>query len=703
MSKNEHLPKDAPNYPSAVCTSRGVLNTPHLSHFTGAKKHRSTLGLNHSWQFRKADLLVDWGNKRHSKLAPISHKRSIPILALEDGFIRSLGLGVEGSRSFSIISDWTGIYYDATRPSDLENILQGSDSRSQKLSSLAARSQQLIAQICEQEISKYNNTLPIDLGKKTKKRILLVDQTAGDHSISTGMASQESFDLMLSEALEESTKTGAEILIKTHPDVISGKKQAHLIKKDYPRQIRLISNNCNPISLLKQVDDVRVVTSQMGFEACLLGLPVTCYGAPFYSSWGITQDKQPIARRTKIRSVEEVFSAAYILYPTYFDPETGALSDIETVLNHIERQKYYWQKNRGHLICVGFERWKHSYVRNFLKSPHNRIEFTDKLNASQFKNDSKVIAWGNNISDSDKELTRDNDLSLMTMEDGFIRSVQLGKYGAAPRSLVVDSVGIYFDPTQLSDLELLLEKTVFSIEEKLLAEEMRQTLIKQKISKYNIGDRNSLDIKPHKNSSQKIILVPGQVNTDASIKKGCNRIKTNIDLLKEVRAKNPDAYLLYKPHPDVVSGNIIETDSNHAEFADRIETQANIHLCIEQVDEVHTMTSLVGFEALLQNKIVYCYGTPFYSGWGLTVDMNSLSTPRRTRKLNLSELIAGTLIKYPRYIDLSTGEFTGANQTLKSLSQELEKKGVVKLRGNLASRWLLKIRHGGLGMLRNWL
>jgi capsular polysaccharide export protein len=70
---------------------------------------------------------------------------------------------------------------------------------------------------------------------------------------------------------------------------------------------------------------------------------------------------------------------------------------------------------------------------------------------------------------------------------------------------------------------------------------------------------------------------------------------------------------------------------------------------IDVIDEVHTMTSLAGFEALLRNRQVVVWGRPFYAGWGLTQDLCSLD--RRRRRLDLLELAAGVLILYPRYLD----------------------------------------------------
>src|SRR3546814_1186728 len=60
---------------------------------------------------------------------------------------------------------------------------------------------------------------------------------------------------------------------------------------------------------------------------------------------------------------------------------------------------------------------------------------------------------------------------------------------------------------------------------------------------------------PWRRSGKTVILVPGQVEDDASIRFGCTDVRTNIALLKAARAARPDAFIVYKPHPDVVSGN----------------------------------------------------------------------------------------------------------------------------------------------------
>ncbi|GAF61710.1 capsular polysaccharide export system protein KpsC [Psychrobacter sp. JCM 18903] len=79
--------------------------------------------------------------------------------------------------------------------------------------------------------------------------------------------------------------------------------------------------------------------------------------------------------------------------------------------------------------------------------------------------------------------------------------------------------------------------------------------------------------------------------------------------------------------------------------------------CLECVDEVHTISSLTGFEALLRGLDVTCYGLPFYAGWGLTADIDAQLSPKadylerrkRDTTLTLEQLLYCALIRYPLY------------------------------------------------------
>ena len=236
-----------------------------------------------------------------------------------------------------------------------------------------------------------------------------------------------------------------------------------------------------------------------------------------------------------------------------------------------------------------------------------------------------------------------------------------------PYSQVVDKRGIYFDPTQESDLEHYLNFYDFTKDEKLLqqAKELRAEIIRNKISKYNADISKELYLPKNRTTA----VVIGQVEDDASIKFGANGM-SNLDLLKQVKAKYPELYTIFKPHPDVLSGNRVGNveESEALHYCDEVVTEISIANVLEAVDEVHTMTSLTGFEGLLYGKKVYTYGMPFYAGWGVTTDVKSCD--RRKRILSIEELIAATYLLYPRYISPKTKELCDAQLLIKELKEQ---------------------------------
>jgi len=253
--------------------SKGILRTvPYLEVFLQDKvilNPKSPEGLT---------AIAGWGYKPTAKKAIKKAKEwGLPYLALEDGFIRSKGLGFE-EPPLSLIVDPVGIYYDATKPSWLENLLNSEGWQTAKLLKDAKRLRELIIQY---EISKYNNHKPVpeELFKpyKGKEKVLVIDQTKGDMSVVLGLADEKTFKDMLKSALEENPD--AVIFVKTHPDVIKGKKKGYLTKIPKEERIVLISENYSPVGLLKHVDKVYTVSSQMGFEALLLDKEVHCFGA----------------------------------------------------------------------------------------------------------------------------------------------------------------------------------------------------------------------------------------------------------------------------------------------------------------------------------------------------------------------------------------------------------------------------------------
>jgi capsular polysaccharide export protein len=665
-----------PSLQRVATTSPGIARTPQIASLLGARvllRPRAAV-----------DAVVGWGRKPNTRSArALAERRGVPFLALEDGFVRSIGLGVEGAPPWSIVVDDVGIYYDATQPSRLELMLQESAELDDP--ALLERAQRCIGVMREARISKYNAAPVLDLGPKLRRRILVVDQTAGDLSLRLGLAPERGVVELVEAALRE--HPDAEIIVKTHPDVASGHKAGgEQSALEHPR-VRLITAAANPIAVLEQVDEVYVMTSLLGFEALLMGLPVTCFGAPFYAGWGATADRVRVERRTARRSAEQIFAAAYLRYACYVDPVTGEAAELERVIEHIASQGR--SAEAGVVVAVGFSLWKRGFLDAFLSGASTHVRYARDAADAERRSvpcGATFVVWGAHADAALEALAARYGGRIARMEDGFLRSVGLGSDLYAPASLVIDTRGIYYDPTRVSDLEHLLATRHFTEVEQARAATLRARIVRSGVSKYNADAVRTLRAAEAARAGRRVVLVVGQVEDDASIRLGCLDVRTNAELLREARRACPDAFLVWKPHPDVSSGNrhgavaaaLVET------LADEVATDVAISACLSVAHEVHTMTSLVGFEALLREKDVVVYGQPFYAGWGLTRDRHP--HPRRTRRVTLDELVHATLIDYPTYVDPGTEARTTPEAIVAHLEAARSAQGARGTSG-LATSW----------------
>jgi capsular polysaccharide export protein len=312
------------------------------------------------------------------------------------------------------------------------------------------------------------------------------------------------------------------------------------------------------------------------------------------------------------------------------------------------------------VYALDFPFWKRPYVRRFFQG--RTVCFVARLN--EVPPDGMLVVWGMR----DAGMLLPDGLRVLRIEDGFVRSVGLGADLIRPVSWVIDDLGIYFDATRPSRLEQILADSRFDDTLLSRAEKLREKIVASGLTKYNVGAGGW---RRPGNGGRRVILVPGQVETDASIAYGAPEgicpVRRNMDLLRAVRQANPDAWVVYKQHPDVLAGLRIKGVGEDAalQWCDELVIDVPMGELLEKVDEVHVLTSLAGFEALLRGKRVTCYGQPFYAGWGLTTDMVPL--PRRTRRLALDELVAGALIEYPKYMSRTSGEFISPEQALDEL------------------------------------
>lgn len=621
------------------------------------------------------DVLIGWGQKANTRqIKQQAQAMGLPYWQLEDGFIGYIGHPAKGGMAVSLIADPVGIYYDARQPSRLEQLIATPCD-----ADTLARAERLIGELVRLGVTKYNcyanrpdiasaagprspsvaevKGLPAALAQRllqdARPRVLLVDQVAGDLSIPGALASEADFVAMVEAARRNHPH--ARLLLRTHPDTRFGKKNGVLARLKLS-DVEVVADHCHPHALLSLVDAVYTVSSQLGFEGLLLGKPVYCFGMPFYAGWGLTHDSKQCQRRNLPVSLAQLVAAALIHYPRYLDPVLGQRCEVEEVIAIIARQQKPAPRWRR-LYLVGFSLWKRAFMQAFCHHLAEELRFVRKP-PKRLTGDEQVLVWGSRHPD----LT-----SAIRVEDGFIRSRGLGSNLCRPSSLSIDPVGIYFDCRTPSGLEQLLNYQQLTEQEVMRGQALLELLKRHGVSKYNVGTIQSFT--PPSDGRTRVLVV-GQVDGDASILTGSPTIRSNEQLLWAVRAAKPEAHIIYKPHPDVVAGNRAGAISAAclAECVDSQVLDIGLTSLYPHVDELHTMTSLSGFEALVQGVKVTTWGQPFYSGWGLTTDAHPPA--RRQRTLPLAALVYLTLVAYPLYIDWQTGLWISPEQLIRQLAQQ---------------------------------
>ena len=534
-----------------------------------------------------------WGKKQTARrtLSWADH-HTIPVWYLEDGFIRSSSSSPHSRSSYSLVVDDVGVYYDATQPNLLENFLNNEDGKfDTSFKATTDYTSRCLKLLLQHNITKYNFCADIEpdhwLATSTRPIVLVVDQTRDDASVRFGSMTEHDFTDMLDTAITENPE--ARIVVKSHPDVISGRRRGYLTQLARQRGITLLVEPYNPLSVLKLVSKVYCGTSQLGFEALLCKKPVTLFGLPFYAGWGVTDDRRTIPRRKAKRTVEQLFFASYDWYTRYCNPTTGERWSLEQCLRHVMLQKKYFALNSGTSTLKGITPWKKNYIQQCLRTPDTGLTGPEPGN--------RTVTWGYKTASLVSANSRHGgDVNeLWRVEDGFLRGQGLGSDFNAPQSLVFDSAGMYFNSQQACDLEHNLNTLDCSLGDIKRSRHLISLIISQGLSKYNVGSKKFSSVFAQCHETARKLLVIGQVENDASLHYGCRDISDNSSLLKAVRQANPDAYVVYKPHPDVVAGNrrgIVSPDVLD-QYADTECTDVNIIECIEKCDELHTMTCLL--------------------------------------------------------------------------------------------------------------
>lgn len=601
----------------------GFLRAPRLRRIMELAGYAPRIGLP-----GPGDAVAIWGASPTAwRGEAVARRRGADVIRVEDAFLRSVLPGrarghVARRGPIGLLIDPLGLHFASDAPSLIEAFAMGGKARG-----MTAQARAAIDRLIAADLSKYNAHLP-GTAAPTPGHVMVIDQTRGDASLRG--AGRADFLRMLQAARDENP--GLPVLIRSHPETAAGLRPGHL----HPGDLRPGDSFCDaplsPWRLLKGAARVYAWSSQLGYEAMLAGHRPRIFGQPFYAGWGLSDDETAIPRRTPC-GIETLFAASHLLAPHWYDPCRDRLCDFETALRQIEAEAAAWRQDHAGHLAHGIRLWKRPAIARIFGNGKG-VRFAAKPGPRV------TLAWASHAAPVPQALR---------VEDGFLRSRGLGAELVPPLSLVADDLGIYYDPRRESRLERLLA-TPLPPGGAARAKALIARLVEGDFTKYNL--QGGLPPLPPGHR----ILVPGQVEDDASIRLGAGVERGNLDLLRRVRRENPDAVVIYKPHPDVEAGlrpGAIPADRLEG-LADVVADRASAAALMGEVDAVWTITSTLGFEALLRSLPVTTLGAPFYAGWGLTRDLGPVPARRQARP-GLAGLVHAALIAYPRYFDPQTG------------------------------------------------
>ncbi|RME18546.1 MAG: capsular polysaccharide biosynthesis protein, partial [Alphaproteobacteria bacterium] len=400
----------------------------------------------------EGDCVGVWG---HSSTAwrgeRIAARRGARLVRIEDAFLRSLRTGRAGEPPMGLLIDETGVHYDPSRPSDLETLLA---THPLDETALIARARGAIDLMTRGHVSKYN-AFTAEAPLPEPPYVLVIDQTRGDASIVHGGADEATFRDMLAAA--EIEHPGMPIVVKTHPETAAGHRPGHFGPEVESPRVRRVTAPLDPWRLLEGAVAVYTVSSGMGFEAILAGHRPRVFGGPWYAGWGLTEDERAFPRRGRRLTRAQIFAGAMVLYPTWYDPAHDALCGVEQVITMLEARARAFREDRVGYVAAGMRLWKRRPLAAFFGS-ERRMLFREGPAAVKVARATgrRLMVWAGHeasLGDTGAE-------PVLRVEDGFLRSRGLGAALTPPLSLVLDDLGIYYDPTRESRLERLIAASV---------------------------------------------------------------------------------------------------------------------------------------------------------------------------------------------------------------------------------------------------
>lgn len=582
----------------------------------------------------EGDNLLVWGHGEEARRgADLAAATGATLVRVGHAFLRMQPAGPSGAAPIGLLLDRRGLHSDASSPSDLEAILSGHPLDD---TALMDRARDAIARLQAAHLTAHAPVDP-ELAPPDPGFVLVIDQPRGHAAIRLGHANADSFAEMLTWARQD--HPDAAIRVLRDFGARSGGGQGHFDPATLPPGVAIEDRPVSPVRLFEHARAVYTVTSLMGFEALLAGHRPVTFGVPFYAGWGLTDDRRPVpARRNRRLTRAQLAAAALILYPVWHDLHRDRPGTLEDALGALEAQARAWREDRAGYVAFAVRDWKRPYPTAFFGQQGGALSRVRDVDTAA-RDGRPVQVWAGRESPRLVEACAQSGRRLLRVGDGVLPLRALGGRPRPPLSLVQDDLGNPHDHRRESRLEHLIASAAALPDTRLARAERLIAAI--------AGSRRPDDAPPPSSGIEgPFVLVAGQAAGDAALLHDAGEMATAHDLLRTARRLHPQARLVYWAPPAAPTD---PSDGAEA-LADDVARGTDPIALIEGAERMVTISSGLGFEALLRGRPVTVLGAPFYAGWGLTTDFGPVPDRRRARP-SLAALVHAVLIAYPRYHD----------------------------------------------------
>jgi capsular polysaccharide export protein len=645
--------RGAPLGAAAGVFSRNSLAFPHLEALLGV---RAIVGFPRRGDAAGLDFVVGWGDKPSAgRPRAYGLRHGVPFLAAEDGFLRSAGSHRIKPPPISLVLDDEGIYYRAATPSRLERLIAAAPGFDAVRRAMAERA---LVRVRDEKLTKYNTVGPPVAADGRRIGVLLVDQVFADQSIAGGLASAASFAAMVEAAL--AALPAADVAVKVHPDVLAGRATGYLLAHARRHGLDLIADAGNPFDLLSRVDRVFTVTSQLGFEALVAGLPVRCFGVPFYAGWGLTEDTPTegaaaaaLARRGVPRDLLDLFAAAYVAYPRYADPVRREAIDVEQAIDRLlEWREAFARRDRAVTLVGGplDARLAEAVlgggggaVTLLPGTADGTLRSVTAAGSSSPATAATVLRWRTGGREGD---------GAGIVRPGLVRDDRLGRARGFDGSLYADADGDPFRPD--GPLAALLATAEPEPVERARAGAVLSALARTAFARIDlVAEREVAPAAGGKDAPVAAVILAAPGEGIAALREAAGPGEAAI--VDAARAERPHARIVVlreRPRPIGQQRWPALRRTLLPPHRSARPPPRTMPAALARAVAVHTDAAVSALDALALGLPVTVHGRPLYAGWGFTTDRDP---PERPRALSLEDFVALAVVLGAQWADPVSG------------------------------------------------